>query len=71
MSLKNLRTVKQAAAETPFSENTIRWWIFQSPENGFQKVIRRVGGRIFIDLAELEKWIESSADNASACRVRR
>lgn len=64
MGLKDLRTVKQAAVETPFSENTIRYWIFQAPENGFQNVIRRVGGRIFIDLAELEIWIEASADAA-------
>jgi hypothetical protein len=58
MGLNELRTVRQAAKETPFSENTIRWWIFQAPENGFENVMRRVGGRIFIDLAALGKWIE-------------
>ena len=66
MSLKNLRTVKQTAAETPFTENTIRWWIFQAPENGFEKVMKRVGGRIFIDLAALEKWIEGDLAAAKA-----
>ena len=62
MSLHKLRTIRQAAAETPFSENTLRWWIFLAPENGFERVIRRIGRRIYLDLEDLEGWIEERSD---------
>ncbi len=68
MSIQNLRTIKQAASETIFPENTLRWWVFQSPENGFDKVIRRVGRRIYVDLQELEGWIEERTAQATGCR---
>jgi hypothetical protein len=66
MSIQNLRTIRQAASETIFTENTLRWWIFQSPENGFDRVIRRVGRRIYVDLEELEGWIEERTDTTQA-----
>ncbi len=66
MNIQNLRTIKQAASETIFTENTLRWWVFQSPENGFDRVIRRVGRRIYVDLEELEGWIEERTDTAQA-----
>jgi hypothetical protein len=62
MALNRLRTIRQAArdggGESPFSEHSLRWFIFQSPQNGFNKVIRRVGRRIYLDLDELEAWID-------------
>ena len=70
MSIQNLRTIKQAASETIFTENTLRWWVFQSPENGFDRVIRRVGRRIYVDLEELEGWIEERTDTAQATGCR-
>ena len=66
MALNRLRTIRQAArdggGETPFSEHSLRWFIFQSPENGFDRVIRRVGRRVYVDLDSLEEWIDGQSE---------
>lgn len=55
-------TVKQIPERYPaFSENSIRWAIFNKEINGFNKVIRKVGRRVLIDEEAFVQWIERSA----------
>jgi hypothetical protein len=62
MSVERLKTVKELAATTLFSEGTIRWWLFMSPRNGFQRCVRRIGRRVYIDTDELEAWIDAQSE---------
>lgn len=56
----DLRTVKQLAEEAPFvTESKIRWWIFHSDSNGFDAALIKIGGRVYIDKAAFNKWLES------------
>jgi hypothetical protein len=56
---KELRTVKQLAAEAPFvTESKLRWWIFHAETNGMAPALIKIGGRVYIDRAELNKWLE-------------
>jgi len=46
----DLLTVKQLAQEAPFvTESTIRWWIYHANRNGFDTVMIKIGGRVYID----------------------
>jgi len=56
---KDLRTVKQLADEAPFvTESKIRWWIFHAESNGFDAAMIKIGGRVYIDKAAFNKWLE-------------
>lgn len=51
-------TVKQCPSNYPvFSENSIRWLIFNEHSNGFSRCVKRIGRKILIDTFELENWI--------------
>ncbi len=55
----DLRTVKQLAKEAPFvTESTIRWWIYHANSNGFDAVLIKIGGRVYIDKNAFNKWLE-------------
>jgi len=58
---RNLQSVAQFAAGGPFTQNQLRWWIFQSAHNGLAATgaIVRVQRRIYIDTDKFEKWIDS------------
>lgn len=56
---RDLATVKQVAAEAPFiTEATLRWWIFHAETNGLKPALLKIGGRVYIDRAEFNKWLE-------------
>ena len=56
---RNLATVKQAAMEAPFiTEAKLRWWIFRAETNGLKPALITIGGRVYIDRAEFNKWLE-------------
>ena len=58
---KELRTVKQLAAEAPFvTESKLRWWIFHAETNGMAPALIKIGGRVYIDRAEFNKWPEGT-----------
>lgn len=60
--IRDLHTVEQFAAKTPFSPGQIRWWIHNAESNGLaaHNAIVRVGGRrVYIDPAGFDRWIES------------
>jgi hypothetical protein len=52
-------TVKQTAKNFPaFSENSLRWIIFNSKLNGATSFIRKVGRKILIDDDGFVGWID-------------
>ena len=62
MRPSNLRTVKQVAnPNSPFSESTVRWWIFNAATNGMNDmgVIVRIGDSVYLDDPKLDGWLES------------
>jgi len=58
---RRLATVAEAARMYPRafrSEASIRWQIFSNPE--FCKAcVRRLGGRVLLDLDAFERWLDS------------
>ena len=60
MIKRNLRSIAAIAAETPFSEGQLRWWIFMAASNGLDATdaVIRVGRRVYIDIDRFNDWIE-------------
>jgi len=59
MGFKDLKTVKQIAAESAvFTEASLRWLLFNKKKNGFERCVRKIGGRVLIDTAEFQRWID-------------
>jgi hypothetical protein len=58
---RNLQSVAQFAASGPFTQNQLRWWIFQSATNGLSEsgAIVRVQRRIYLDVDKFDNWIDS------------
>lgn len=40
------------------TESKLRWWIFHSDKNGLDQALIKVGGRVYIDRAEFNRWLE-------------
>ena len=57
---RRLQSVAQFAASGPFTQNQLRWWIFQSAHNGLADsgAIVRVQRRIYLDVDRFESWID-------------
>lgn len=52
-------TVKQFAKEEGFiSESGLRYLIFNADTNGFNKVIKRIGRKVLIDVQAFYEWVE-------------
>lgn len=59
VDFRDLATVKQVAVEAPFiTEAKLRWWIFHAETNGLKPALIKIGGRVYIDRAEFNKWLE-------------
>ena len=58
---RRLKTVSAFAASGPFTENQIRWWIFQAANNGMAEhcVCVRIGRRVYIDEDAFDNWVDS------------
>lgn len=57
---ENLRTVKQLAFEAKWlTAGKIRWMIFHAETNGLKSAIVKIDGRIYIDITEFWKWLET------------
>lgn len=62
MDARSYLTVKQLPAKYPaFTENAVRWAIFNRDRNGFASVIRKVGKKVLIDEVAFIEWIERGA----------
>lgn len=54
-------TVAQLAQRYPaFSEGSIRWLIFNGETNGFNRVVRKVGRKVILNLREFRKFLEAN-----------
>jgi hypothetical protein len=56
---RNLKSVAQFAADSPFTEAQVRWWIFNATSNGLQSAVVRIGRRVYIDVDAFAAWIEA------------
>ncbi|MBB1471831.1 DNA-binding protein [Luteimonas sp. MC1782] len=58
---RDLKTVAAFAADGPFTEAQVRWWIFNESQNGLQAegAIVRIGRRVYIDTLAFDRWIEA------------
>jgi hypothetical protein len=58
---RNLKTVPNFAAASPFTEGQIRWFVFNARNNGLAAAdaVVRVGRRVYIDVDKFESWINS------------
>lgn len=64
---KRFSTVRQMAELYPaFSEYSIRWLIYNEKTNGFSVCVRRIGGKIVIDLDEFEAWINGKKEDKAS-----
>jgi len=60
MNGDNILTIDQLVAAYPaFGEKTVRWWIYQGKNNGFEACLIRIGSRIYIDREKFVAWVES------------
>ena len=58
---RNLKTVPELAAESPFSEGQLRWLIFSAGSNGLAQAdaVVRVGRRVYLDVDRFSDWIDA------------
>jgi hypothetical protein len=57
-------TVSQLAKLYPaFSEGSIRWLIFNRNSNGFNRVVRKIGRKVVLNLRNFKKYIEEQVSN--------
>jgi hypothetical protein len=65
---RDLKSVGQFCSGSPFSQNTVRWWIFQAGENGLGEAgaIVRIGRRVFLDVDRIDQWIEAQQNTRAA-----
>lgn len=56
---RNLSSVADFAANSPFSEHQLRWLIFHAPTNGLKAAVVRVGRRVYIDHDAFDAWLDA------------
>lgn len=65
---RTLKTVPQFASDSPFTESSLRWMIFNEHDNGLAKAgaVIRIGRRVFIDPAAFERWVDAQQRKVDA-----
>jgi len=67
MDARSYLTVKQLPKKYPaFTENAIRWLIFNRDRNGFSACLRKVGKRVLIDEQLFVDFIEQGSTQQAA-----
>ena len=66
---RQLKTVSQFAAESPWTEAQLRWFIFNAGANGMNEAgaVVRVGRRVFLDVEGVDRWIEAQQPQRKVC----
>ena len=64
---KRLATIREAAQLAPvvLFEGRVRHWIARNADGFADKVVVRRGGRIFLDLDELQRWLDEGRAHES------
>lgn len=56
-------TVSALAQKYPaFSEQSLRWLLFNREANGFNRCVVRIGRRVLIDETEFVAWLKSQRE---------
>jgi len=56
----NLCTVKEFCEAKPWANPaTVRGWIFNAQKYKFESCVTRIGGKVFLNLPEIEAWIRT------------
>lgn len=65
---RQLKSVAQFCADSPFTENQVRWWVFNAATNGLdaENAIVRVGRRVYVDVDGFERWVDRQNNKAVA-----
>lgn len=65
---RNLKSVAEFAAASPFSEASVRWMLFCAKQNGLaeHKATVKIGRRVYIDPDAFDRWIDSQQSQAVA-----
>ena len=65
---RKLQSVADFAANSPFSEPQLRWYLFERATNGLQAAgaVVNIGRRIYIDVDGFERWIAAQNQQAAA-----
>lgn len=65
---RNLKTVAAFAADTPFTESQVRWWIFNADNNGLGDAgaVVRIGRRVYLDADAFDRWIDAQNPRKAA-----
>ena len=58
---RNLKTIPEKAAQGPFTEGQLRWFVFQAATNGLAAAdaVVRVGRRVYLDDDRFDDWIDA------------
>lgn len=59
MATRNLVSIRDFAARSPFSESSLRWYVFNAEQNGMSAAgaLVRCGRRVFIDPDGFDRWL--------------
>lgn len=52
---------KGVLANYPFTEGQLRAFVYRKDTNGFDKVVRKIGKRIYFRADLLDEWMEQSS----------
>ena len=69
MDAKNLRSVRQLAAESPISESAWRFLLLHRKENGLDSAVVRIGRRLYLDAEHVGRWLEAQRSSALDARA--
>jgi len=58
---RNLKTVPEFCAASPFTEGQVRWFIFNAHSNGLAQAdaVVRVGRRVYVDTDKFDVWVDA------------
>lgn len=67
---RNLQSVAQFCADSPFTENQVRWWVFNASDNGLTAAdaLIRIGRRVYIDVDGFDRWLVAQQETTTAAR---
>lgn len=70
---RKLKTVSQFASDGPFTEPQLRFWIFQSSQNGMAQAgaVVRIGRRVYIDPDGFDRWLVAQNPSLAPAADRR
>lgn len=68
MSSEKRQSVPAFSESRGYSENSVRWWIFNRASNGLDQfdAIEKIGRRVYLKPECMDRWIRSQQPQAGA-----